>query len=238
MRGQPASRTRCPVDGAVRVWQSRRVLWKLALFVTAIVFFVLASLRYGKGVFPLRAVKGRVLPSFPAPEGLIARLDGFDRRSREVKTSFMPCVLKDGGVAFPKRWSHEITIGSVAGVAHTWALACMAEADPEGHKVRENALLRAAIVPFLSFLVLTVLCVLGRIPVSAAVAALAIVWVLMAFSAVMSQMREWKAVEVAKAGLREAGLWPKMPGTSAALEQALKAHAWCRVGGFFRYYAR
>ena len=58
------------------------------------------------------------------------------------------------------------------------------------------------------------------------------------FSALPSQFREWKAAEIAKSGLKEAGLWPVLPSDAMAVEQCLKALSWCHVAGFRRILPR
>ena len=59
-------------------------------------------------------------------------------------------------------------------------------------------------------------------------------WAFFTFSALPSQFREWKAAEIAKSGLKEAGLWPVLPSDAMAVEQCLKALSWCHVAGFRR----
>lgn len=59
-------------------------------------------------------------------------------------------------------------------------------------------------------------------------------WAFFTFSALPTQFREWKAAEIAKSGLKEAGLWPVLPSDAMAVEQCLKALSWCHVAGFRR----
>ena len=63
-------------------------------------------------------------------------------------------------------------------------------------------------------------------------------WAFFTFSALPSQFREWKAAEIAKSGLKEAGLWPVLPSDAMAVEQCLKALSWCHVAGFRRILPR
>ena len=63
-------------------------------------------------------------------------------------------------------------------------------------------------------------------------------WAFFTFSALPTQFREWKAAEIAKSGLKEAGLWPLLPSDAMAVEQCLKALSWCNVAGFRRILPR
>ena len=63
-------------------------------------------------------------------------------------------------------------------------------------------------------------------------------WAFFTFSALPTQFREWKAAEIAKSGLKEAGLWPVLPSDAMAVEQCLKALSWCHVAGFRRILPR
>lgn len=199
---------------------------------------IAAWLRHTKGVAPLRRAHRHASATFPAPAGLVRRLDGVEEPCRSVGVALSPRVTADGGVAFPGTWDKTVTLATVATVAHTWALAKLAEDDPEGHREREAALTRAAIVPFLSFLLLAALVVLGRLAPYPALVIQMLVWAVLTYAAFRTHHREWAAVTVAKEALKASGLWPQMPGTATTLERAVQAQAWRRVGGFPRYFPK
>ncbi len=199
---------------------------------------IAAWLRYTKGVAPLRRAHRRPSETFPAPVGLVRRLDGIDEPNRKVGAALSPRVTAECGVAFPRKWDSDVTLATVATVAHTWALAKLAEDDPEGHREREQALTRAAMVPFLSFLLLATLVLLGKLAPYPALVIQMLVWAVMTYAAFRTHHREWAAVTVAREALKASGMWPQMPGTATALDRAVQAQAWCRVGGFPRYFPK
>lgn len=214
------------------------MIFHLFLLIACTMLAIAGWLRYSKGVAPVQKAHRRESKSFPAPAGLIYRLDGASVHNREVGNAFSPRVTQDGGVAFPKSWDRRVTLGTVAAVAYTWALAKLAEDDPTGHKEREQTLSRSLIIPVLCFVIMAILTALGRIHPFYALSVSLLVWAVMTYSTFQSHNREWQAVTIAREGLKSAGMWPQMPGTANTLERALRAQAWCRIGGFPRYFPR
>lgn len=212
--------------------------FNLLLLLACGMIAIVAWLRHTKGVAPLRRAHRRPSETFPAPPGLVRRLDGIEAPNREVGIALSPRISPDLGLAFPRKWNDQVTLATVATVAYTWALAKLAEDDPEGHREREQALLRAAIIPFLSFVILAVLVLLAKMPPYAALVIQMLVWAVLIYASFKTHHREWAAVAVANEALKTSGMWPQMPGTALTLERAVRAQAWCRVGGFPRYFPK
>ncbi|MCD7799472.1 MAG: hypothetical protein LUG84_08765 [Akkermansiaceae bacterium] len=210
----------------------------LLLLMACSMLCIAGWLRHTKGVAPVQRAHRWRSSSFPAPAGLVYRLDGAETPNRTVSAALTPRVTANGGVAFPRGWNHCVTLGTVSIVAYTWALAKLAEDNPDGHREREQALDRALIVPTLAFAALAIFMALGRINPFYALTLTALVWAVMAYSAFRTHGWEWQAVTIAREGLKTAGMWPQMPGASHMLDRALSAQAWCRIGGFPRYFPR
>ena len=106
--------------------------------------------------------------------------------------------------------------------------------------VDENGLisLRAMMIPFFTALILLGMLATGLLKFQIALAIGLACWAFFTFSALPTQFREWKAAEIAKSGLKEAGLWPLLPSDAMAVEQCLKALSWCNVAGFRRILPR
>lgn len=205
------------------------------VFLSAIILFaVLAYLRHTKGVMPLRRSEGAALPGFPGPRGLVVRLDGMERKQRVVIDGRFPGVSKDGSLVLPLKWEKEMTVGRMAAVAHTWGLGLLAEDDPVGAKSRENAILRTAIITFFVGLIALAMVFIKHVDFRIALAMIVGTWAFLSFAAIPSQYREWKARDLAKQRLKEAGLWPQLPQDGRALESCLDSMIWCRVAGFRR----
>lgn len=226
------------VDPLTDLWQNERMFSMFVLLVSALFFFILMSLRYGKAISPLRRAEGTLLPGFPGPIGLINRLDGVDRKQREITPGRAPSIKQDGSLILPLKWEDSVTAGRLACVAHTWALAQLAEDDAEGGKAREHAVKRAQIVTFFSILIAGALVFIKHMDYRTALAMVAGIWTFISFSAIPTQFREWKALEIARTGLKNAGLWPRLNGDAQALDTCLKAMTWCRVAGFRRILPR
>lgn len=228
---------RC-IDQPSLLWQNERMFSMFVLLVSALFFFIIMSLRYGKAISPLRRVGGVPLPGFPGPIGLINRLDGVDRKQRDITAGRTPNIKQDGSMTLPLKWENTVTAGRLACVAHTWALAQLAEEDPEGGKAREQAIRRAHIVTFFSLLIAGVLVFVKHMDYRTALAMVTGIWTFISFSAIPTQYREWKALEIARTGLKNAGLWPRLNRDAQALDTCLKAMTWCRVAGFRRILPR
>ena len=115
----------------------------------------------------------------------------------------------------------------------------LAEARTPG--VDENGLISlppATMIPFFTGLVLLGMIAAGLLKFQIALAIGLACWAFFTFSAIPTQFREWKAAEMAKSGLKEAGLWPQLPSDAMAIEQCLKALTWCHVAGFRRILPR
>ena len=208
------------------------------LVISALFFFIIMSLRYGKAISPLRRAEGIPLPGFPGPIGLVNRLDGIERKQREITAGRAPNIKNDGSMTLPVKWENHVTAGRLACVAHTWALAQLAEEDPEGGKTREHAVKRAAIVTFFTILIAAALVFIKHMDLRIAAAMASGIWAFISFAAIPSQYREWKALELARTGLKNAGLWPRLNADAQALDTCLKAMTWCRVAGFRRILPR
>lgn len=216
----------------------KRMLQVFFLLLSGIVFLILMALRHGKARGPLLSYGDRPLPGFPGPIGLIRRLDGMGRKQREILPGHQPTHKKDGMMTLPLAWEDRVTAGRMACTAHAWALSIMAEDDPVGDKNRTQAVYRSLIVPFFVVLIALALVFVKHADVMTMVSLSVFVWAFLAFAAVPSQMREKKAVDVAKTGLREAGMWPQLSEDAYALETCLNAMAWSRVAGFPRILPR
>ncbi|MEG0836837.1 MAG: hypothetical protein RR138_03655 [Akkermansia sp.] len=226
------------IDQVHRLCQNPLMLSIFVLLVAALLFLILMSLRYGKGMTPLRRAEGTPLPGFPGPIGLINRLDGIERKQRDIIPGRAPNVKADGSMTLPLRWEDDVTAGRLACVAHTWALAQLSDQDPEGGKKREQAVTRTHIVTFFTALIVIALVFIKHLDTKTAMALVAGVWAMLSFIAIPTQFREWKALEVARTGLKNAGLWPRLESDAHAIDTCLKAMTWCRVAGFRRILPR
>ncbi len=216
-----------------------RMLQVFFILLSAIVFLILMSLRYGKASAPLSSYGDRPLPGFPGPVGLVYRLDGLGRKQREIVPGRLPSYKgKDGSMVLPVSWEERVTTGRMACVAHTWALAMMAEEDPEGDKKRVDSINRSKIVPFFLSLIALALIFVKHADISLVASITVFTWAFLTFAAIPTQLREKRAVEVARAGLLKAGMWPQLKEDAYALEACLIAMAWSRVAGFPRILPR
>lgn len=210
------------------------MLFAVVIFLSVIVLGVIAALRFTKGVIPLRTYESLPLPGFPGPVGLVRRLDGADKRQRPLGTGRAPRVDDKGMILLPPSWEDKVTAGRLACVAHTWALSKLIIANKEAAKARKLAALRATMIPFFTALVLLGMMAAGMMKFHTALSLGLACWAFFTFAAIPSQFREWKATELAKSGLKEAGLWPQLSTDAHAIEQCLKALTWCHVAGFRR----
>lgn len=195
---------------------------------------IMSWLRYIKGKLPLREGESHILPSAPGVRGVVMRLDGMDRKNRPIHQGRLPRSLPDGSLSLPCiKWeSGPMSVARLAVVAHTWAQAKQAEEDPRGYKDREQAVARARVVPVLGLFFCMMMIFAGRLNVPVALTIMLSVWTLMIAISIPSQFREWKAVAIAKNGLKRAGLYPQLQDTANALDRCLTALSWCRVAGF------
>lgn len=214
------------------------MIFGFVILISAVVLGILAVLRFTKGIAPLRNYEKVSLPGLPGPTGLIHRLDGSDQKQRPISYGRHPELKGDNELVLPKAWETDMTAGRYAAVAHLWALDQLKQEDPNGAKERKNALFRAIIIPFFSALILIALVGLKRIPVTPGIAVFLAIWAFCSFSAFPGQFREWKAAEIAKKGLQNAGLWPQLSTDANAVDICLKALYWCRVAGFRRILPR
>lgn len=226
------------IDPDGRMWQKKPMFATFVLVVSALFFLIIMSLRYRKAISPLHRAGSVPLPGFPGPVGLVNRLDGIERKQREINTGKAPNIREDGSMTLPAKWEDHVTAGRLACVAHTWALAQLAEDDPEGAKAREHAVKRTHIATFFVILIAAALVFIKHMDLRMAFAIIAGVWTFLSFSAIPSQFREWKALEIARTGLKNAGLWPRLNKDAVALDTCLKAMTWCRVAGFRRILPR
>lgn len=109
---------------------------------------------------------------------------------------------------------------------------------PGGGKSPQNRLCARHDDSFFTALILLGMLTAGLLKFQIALAIGLACWAFFTFSALPSQFREWKAAEIAKSGLKEAGLWPVLPSDAMAVEQCLKALSWCHVAGFRRILPR
>ncbi|MFR4417181.1 MAG: hypothetical protein ACLT8E_07285 [Akkermansia sp.] len=202
-----------------------------------VVLGVIAALRFTKGIIPLRTYESRELPGFPGPAGLIHRLDGAEKRQRKLEKARFPGVDENGFISLPPAWEGKVTAGRLACVAHTWAMSkpwsgkTLSRPKPANRRAsrHDDSLLhsphpagdaghRAVEVPDCA----------GYRPAC---------WAFFTFSALPTQFREWKAAEIAKSGLKEAGLWPRLSsdaGCGTMPESIVMVH----VAGFRRILPR
>lgn len=194
----------------------------------------MAWLRFTKASVPLKQGENYVLPSSPGVKGVIRRMDGMERKNRTLLQSRRPKSHEDGSLALPSlRWDKDsMTAARLASIAHTWALAKMAESDPKGHKEREGAIARARVIPILGILFCVMMIVVGKINIPVALGLLLAAWALMIAVSIPSQFREWKAIAIAKKGLRDAGLYPQFQDAASVLDRCITACSWSRVAGF------
>lgn len=207
------------------------------LFVFAVTIFllvVLGSLRYSKGITPLRQSGDVPLPGFPGPRGLVIRLDGMERKQRVVTQGNTPSLKKDGSMVLPGKWEGNMTAGRMAAVAHVWGMSLLSEHDPAGVRKRESALPRTIVLTFFAGLIAMALFFVKHVNIQTSLMLVAGTWALLTTLALLSQYKEAKARDLAKKRLKEVGLWPRLPHDRDALETCLDAMIWCRVAGFLR----
>ncbi len=206
--------------------------------VSLIVLGIIASLRFSRGIAPLRTHESRELPGFPGPAGLIYRLDGPDTPQRELGKSRAPEVDAEGDISLPPQWEDKVTAGRLACVAYTWAMSALVKQSPETAKARKTAIARATIVPFFTALIMLVAVLCKVMTWQYAIPIALACWAFFTFAAIPAQFREWKAADLARQALKKAGLWPQLPADAAAIDHCLKAQAWCHVAGFRRVLPR
>lgn len=206
-------------------------------FISIVILGIIGMLRMTKGIMPLRANEAQQLPSLPGPSGLIYRLDGPDKKQRKLLEGKYPRITPDGQIILPSTWDSHVTAGRVAYAAYTWALCILNEKDPEAAKNRHLAVARATMIPFFTLLILGIGMLFG-LKFGIAFPIFLAVWAFFTFAAIPSQFRDWKAIELAKSGLKESGLWPSSSTDAKAIERCLQALAWCHVAGFRRIFPR
>lgn len=205
------------------------LIWLLC----GVVMLILGWLRWTKGRLVISQGEQVDLPSSPGMQGIVIRLDGIDRKNRTIQNARLPKSMDDGALALPTRWSDgRMNAARLAAISHTWAMAKMAENDLPGHKQRERAVARARVLPILVFFVCVILMAAGRMSFPIALSIALITWTMSAVVSIPSQYREWKAVAIAKEGLKKAGLYPQMRPDARILDTCIAALAWCRVAGF------
>lgn len=207
------------------------------LFVFAVTVFllvVLGSLRYNKGIAPLRQAGDVPLPGFPGPRGLVVRLDGMERRQRVVVDGRTPSLRKDGSMVLPVHWEKNMTAGRMAAVAHIWGMSLLSESDPGGVRKRESSLTGTIVITFFAALIALALFFVKHVHIYNSLMIVAGTWALLTTIAILSQYKEAKARDLVKARLKETGLWPRLAYDGNALETCLDAMIWCRVAGFRR----
>lgn len=205
------------------------LIWLLC----GVVMLILGWLRWTKGKLILSQGQNVEFPSTPSTRGIIVRLDGIDRKNREIQPARLPKSMDNGTLALPARWSDgQMTAARLAAIAHTWAMAQMAENDPTGHKQRERAVARARVLPILVLFLCIILMAAHRLSFSLAMTIVIVTWTMSAIVSIPSQYREWKAVAIARDGLKKAGLYPQMRPEAKLLDACIAALAWCRVAGF------
>ncbi len=199
-----------------------------------IVLGIIASLRFSKGIAPLRTYESRELPGLPGPAGLIYRLDGTDSPQRELGKSRAPDVDEEGNISLPPHWEGKVTAGRFACVAYTWAMSALGKQSPDTAKARKLAIRRATMIPFFIGLVLLIAAIARVMLWQYAIPVFLACWAFFTFAALPTQFREWKAADLARQRLKEAGLWPMLATDAEAIDRCLKAQAWCNVAGFRR----
>ena len=163
---------------------------------------------------------------------------GAEKRQRKLAEARFPGVDENGLISLPPAWEGKVTAGRLACVAHTWAMSSLVREDPAAAKARKTAAARAMMIPYFTALILLGMLATGLLKFQIALAIGLACWAFFTFSALPTQFREWKAAEIAKSGLKEAGLWPLLPSDAMAVEQCLKALSWCNVAGFRRILPR
>lgn len=206
----------------------------LICLLCGVVAAIMYWLRHTKGRVPLRAGEDMILPATPGVRGVVMRLDGLDRKNREIYESRYVKSRPDGSLSLPyEKWNQEeMTVARLASIAHVWAMAQLAKDDPDGYKDRESSVARARVVPILGLFVCMIMMVAGRMTLPIGFTLLFVIWTMMVLVSIPSQFREWKAVAIAKTGLKQAGLYPQFQNTAAVLDRCIAALSWCRVAGF------
>ncbi len=208
------------------------------LFPAVIIFLILMMLRHTKSKRLLNHYGNQPLPGFPGPAGLVMRLDGMDRKQRKIVHGRRLGNKKDGVVVLPPAWEQHMTAGRMACVAHAWAWSVLAETDPEGDTKRMKSINQAKIVCFFACLIALAIVFFRHANPLTVFAITAFLWAFLAFAGLPTQIREKQATDLAKKGLKEAGLWPQLTEDAYALEACLQAMSWSRVAGFPRIWPR
>lgn len=196
---------------------------------------ILAWLRFAKGYLGLKRAESELYPYQFSPGAIVSRLNGLEHHAPPIHEGKLPRFdEKTESLVLPlNRWrTGDMNMARVAVISHTWAHSLLAKQDPLGHRQRERAVVRARLVPILALFMCLVLAGTGRISPMVALTLLVVSWTLTAMIAIPSQFREWKAIAIAKTGLKEAGLYPQSRDEAAQLNRALSSLAWCRVAGF------
>ena len=175
---------------------------------------------------------------FPVPWGLIRRLDGAEKRRRKLAEARTPGVDENGLISLPPAWEGKVTAGRMACVAHTWALSILVKETRKRQSPQNGYCTRHDDLPFFTGLVASghdsgrpaeIPDCPGHRP-----GMLGFLYLLRHSYPVPGM----ESREMAKSGLKEAGLWPQLPSDAMAIEQCLKALTWCHVAGFRRILPR
>lgn len=225
------------IDLADDLWHEGGSMPGFIFICCALFLFLMLGLRYSKSVMPLRTLEDRTLPGLPGPKGLVRRLDGMER-GRMLLPGTTPEVIDEGNLILPAHWEHDVTVGRYACIAYTWALGRMAEEDPEGEQQRKKTLARARVIPVFTFLIALVLVFMHHISTATGLSLFLFVWAFLIFAGLTSQGRDRKAVDLAKTGLKQAGLWPQLHQDAMAIEGCLDAMAWSQIPGLKRVLPR
>lgn len=205
------------------------------LIITLAIGGILAWLRFVKGYLGLKQGESIPYPYRLSPTAIVSRLAGMDRRPNLIFNGRLPKYnIKDDSLILPiHRWDDgEMNMSRVAVIAHTWAQGVLAAQDQVGYEQRERAVARGGVVPVLVLFVCMILFFTQRLHFLAALSAFSLVWVIMAITAIPSQFREWKTINIAKNRLKEVGLFPQSQEEIRILNKCLSSLAWCRVAGF------
>lgn len=224
--------TRQVIDLLYICWHS--VVMVILLAVISIAFFVaMLLLRYSKGILPLRRNESAIMPGVPGVAGIIYRLDGMEHKNRSITFARYATVQIDGAIVLPHRWKNaDATAGRMAAAAYLWAHSQMAEEDEEGMRTYKTAIFRAMVVPLAACFIMLALIFFKEIDWRMAFSLVCATWALLAFMALPSQYRNWKARDLARRALQERGLMPNNKKDAMAVEQCLNAMIWCNVAGF------
>ena len=204
------------------------------------ILLLIAWLRWTKAKIPLSLKASQKLTGVPSPKGIIYRLDGMNHKNRPLLNARILSVKADGTLSLPlHQWEKgEMTVARFASVSYLWALAQMAEQDPEGHKQRETHLARARLIPLLALFFLLLFLLLGKIAFPLAFSLWLFIWTLCVVTSLPSQFREWKVIALAKDQLKKSGLYPADQTLVVEINRCLSAQAWARVAGMTQIITR